>query len=237
MIYIVRHGQTARNKANVLQGRSDVPLNETGRQQAEELRKRFAAAGIHFDRIYTSPLVRAVRTAELIVGAAGETGAAVQTGAAVEAGEIGAAEEDYVRTMIDGRLIEMDYGPYEGMDLYHPAPEVIEFFRDFVRNPVPAGMEALENVVARMGQFLEDIREEILRGARGDAREDVLEDIREKAADMDILVSTHAIAMKGALEYLTPDSHGSYWAKHIGNCGVYVTGIHPDGSWIVPKEW
>ena len=38
MIYIVRHGQTEKNKANVLQGRSDVPLNEAGRQQAEEVR-------------------------------------------------------------------------------------------------------------------------------------------------------------------------------------------------------
>ena len=46
MIYIVRHGQTEKNKANVLQGRSDVPLNEAGRQQAEEVREQFIQAGI-----------------------------------------------------------------------------------------------------------------------------------------------------------------------------------------------
>ena len=61
MIYIVRHGQTEKNKANVLQGRSDVPLNEAGRQQAEEVRE----AGISFDLVYTSPLIRAVQTAEI----------------------------------------------------------------------------------------------------------------------------------------------------------------------------
>ncbi len=37
MIYIVRHGQTEKNKANVLQGRSDVPLNEVGIRQAEDV--------------------------------------------------------------------------------------------------------------------------------------------------------------------------------------------------------
>ena len=50
MIYIVRHGQTEKNKANVLQGRSDVPLNDAGRRQAEEVREqvrlRFPAAEI-----------------------------------------------------------------------------------------------------------------------------------------------------------------------------------------------
>ena len=30
MIYLIRHGETERNKAQLLQGRSDVPLNETG---------------------------------------------------------------------------------------------------------------------------------------------------------------------------------------------------------------
>lgn len=68
MIYIVRHGQTEKNKANVLQGRSDVPLNEAGRQQAEEVRDRFREAGISFDLVYTSPLIRAVQTAEIIAG-------------------------------------------------------------------------------------------------------------------------------------------------------------------------
>ena len=36
MIYIIRHGQTEKNKANELQGRSDIPLNEAGMQQVKE---------------------------------------------------------------------------------------------------------------------------------------------------------------------------------------------------------
>ena len=195
MIYIVRHGQTEKNKANVLQGRSDVPLNDAGRRQAEEVRDRFREAGIRFDLVYTSPLIRAVQTAEIIAGGTPQ--------------------------IVDERLIEMDYGPYEGMDLSNPAPEVLTFFRDFVHNPAPDGMEPLQAVVDRLGTFLEEI----------------LEEIREGAAEKNILISTHAIAMKGALEYLTPDSHGSYWSKYIGNCAVYTAEITSEGAWSIPVPW
>ena len=66
-------------------------------------------------------------------------------------------------------------------------------------NKAPAGMEQLSSVLERTKGFLEDIR-----GLRGN-----------------ILISTHAIAMKGILENLTPDSRGAYWSKFIGNCAVY----------------
>ena len=191
MIYIIRHGQTEKNRANVLQGRSDIPLNDSGRQQAEEVKDRFIKAGIHFDLVYTSPLIRAVQTAAIIA--------------------------EGIPQLKDDRLIEMDYGPYEGMDLANPAPEVLEFFRDFVHNPAPNGMEPLQAIVFRLGSFLEEIREE--------------------AAEKNILISTHAIAMKGALEYLTPDSGGSYWSKFIGNCAVYTSEITTEGSWGIPVPW
>ena len=191
MIYIIRHGQTEKNRANVLQGRSDIPLNDSGRQQAEEVRNRLIKAGIHFDLVYTSPLIRAVQTAAIIA--------------------------EGIPQVKDERLIEMDYGPYEGMDLANPAPEVLEFFQDFVHNPAPNGMEPLQAIVVRLGSFLEEIREE--------------------AAEKNILISTHAIAMKGALEYLTPDSGGSYWSKFIGNCAVYTSEITPEGSWSIPVPW
>ena len=50
-----------------------------------------------------------------------------------------------------------------------------------------------------------------------------------------ILISTHAIAMKGILEYLTPGSCGSYWSKYIGNCTVYAAELQ-DGAFTVPVE-
>ncbi len=191
MIYLVRHGQTLQNRAGLLQGRSDFPLNEMGREQARRVGAFFREQGVRFDAVYTSPLRRAVQTAALI---AGET----------------------VPLRVDERLIEMDYGPYEGMDLRAPAPEVLAFFRDFVNVPAPAGMEKLSAVTARLGAFLEQLRPE--------------------AEERDILVSTHAIALKGALEYLTPASRGSYWAKNIGNCAVYRT-APTAGGYLVPELW
>ena len=191
LIYLVRHGQTLQNRAGLLQGRSDFPLNEMGREQARRVGAFFREQGMRFDAVYTSPLRRAAQTAALI---AGET----------------------VPLRVDERLIEMDYGPYEGMDLRAPAPEVLAFFRDFVNVPAPAGMEKLSAVTARLGAFLEQLRPE--------------------AEERDILVSTHAIALKGALEYLTPASRGSYWAKNIGNCAVYRT-APTAGGYLVPELW
>ena len=51
-----------------------------------------------------------------------------------------------------------------------------------------------------------------------------------------ILVSTHAIAMKGILEYLTPDSDGSCWSRNIRNCAVFTAEYLPDGTWTDPVE-
>ena len=62
-----------------------------------------------------------------------------------------------------------------------------------------------------------------------------MDSIMEEAKEKQILISTHAIAMKGILEYLTPASEGRYWSKYIGNCAVYKTEIK-DGGYAVPEE-
>ena len=174
------------NNRQVLQGRSDWPLNDAGIAQAQEAAAKLQ--GIRFSKVYTSPLKRAVQTARIVV--------------------------PDLEPVIDERLIEMDYGPYEGADLKHLPGEILTFFRDFVHNPAPKGMEQLKSVVARAGTFLEDIR-----GMQGN-----------------ILISTHAIAMKGILEYLTRESNGAYWSKYIGNCAVYAA-ENRDGKIGVPEEW
>ena len=186
MLYIIRHGQTAKNKQKVLQGRSDLPLNEEGRRQSLDAGAALAEHGVKAARVYSSPLIRAVETAQLACGT-----------------------DDVVT---DERLIEMDYGPYEGMDLISPAPEVMAFFMDFAGTPAPEGMEQLSAVVERTGQFADEIIEE--------------------AKDGDVVISTHAIAMKGFLEYLTPDSNGSYWSKYVGNCEIYAVPVTEEGYGI-----
>jgi broad specificity phosphatase PhoE len=67
-VYLARHGQTAWNAEKRLQGAKDIPLNETGRRQAQELAARLE--GIPLDRIYTSALSRSRQTAEPLEGRA-----------------------------------------------------------------------------------------------------------------------------------------------------------------------
>lgn len=188
-IWLVRHGETARNREKKLQGRSNSPLNENGIHQAESVRDFFKEQGISFDRIYSSPLTRAVQTARIITG-----------------------QDKGIIT--DDRLLEMDYGPYEGISLESPSPEIRAFFKDFVHNPAPEGMESLDYVKARAGDFLNSL---------------------DGAWSGNILIVTHAIALKGALEYLTPGSKGSYWSKYIGNCAVYRT-YYNGTTYLVPEE-
>lgn len=65
--YICRHGQTDRNVEGVWQGcKTDVMLNKNGMKQAEELGKKFCMQAV---KIYSSPLIRAVQTANAIATA------------------------------------------------------------------------------------------------------------------------------------------------------------------------
>lgn len=63
-IYIVRHGETDWNAKRLLQGHTDIPLNKTGEFQARDLIKNLR--GIKFAMIFSSDLLRAKRTAEII---------------------------------------------------------------------------------------------------------------------------------------------------------------------------
>jgi broad specificity phosphatase PhoE len=71
VILLARHGETADNKDRRFQGQKDVPLNDTGREQARAIAEELARETI--DAIYTSDLARARETAELIARAAGLT--------------------------------------------------------------------------------------------------------------------------------------------------------------------
>jgi phosphoserine phosphatase len=64
-IILVRHGQTEWNRVERFRGHADVPLNETGLAQAEATGQRFAEEWLP-TAIYSSPLSRAVKTAEAI---------------------------------------------------------------------------------------------------------------------------------------------------------------------------
>ena len=64
--FIVRHGETEWNVLGRIQGHSDVPLSQNGRDQAHTVARRLAEAPL--DVIYCSDLARASETARLILG-------------------------------------------------------------------------------------------------------------------------------------------------------------------------
>lgn len=64
--YIVRHGQTDWNNLGLNQGWSDIPLNTLGQFQA--LKARDALRDVRFDIAYSSPLQRAAKTCQIILG-------------------------------------------------------------------------------------------------------------------------------------------------------------------------
>ena len=86
-IWITRHGQTRLNKARLMQGLTDEPLNEKGLEQARMARQRIG--DVHFDAVYASPLNRAIMTGAIIGG--------------VDPSEV----------IIDKRIIEAGFGKYE----------------------------------------------------------------------------------------------------------------------------
>ena len=64
-LYLARHGQTDWNLEHKAQGQVDIPLNDTGIKQAEELKDKLKS--YDFDICYCSPLKRAIQTAEIAV--------------------------------------------------------------------------------------------------------------------------------------------------------------------------
>lgn len=68
-IYLARHGQDEDNENGLLNWHRDRPLTKIGLEQATALAEMIRNSGIHFDKIYSSPLQRAYKTAWIIADA------------------------------------------------------------------------------------------------------------------------------------------------------------------------
>ncbi len=138
-IIIVRHGRTDLNDAYCWQGRIDVPLNEEGVMQAQELGEKLS--DIRFDAVYSSPLRRAMETTNIIL------------------------QRNHYNTPtinIDNRLMEIDCGDWEGK-CYSSANNGVpdECYLDFLRRPfsfpqIPNG-ESVMDVCNRTGEFFDEL--------------------------------------------------------------------------------
>ncbi|MBM4450796.1 MAG: histidine phosphatase family protein, partial [Chloroflexi bacterium] len=68
-LLIIRHGRTEWNRVERFRGRADIPLDEVGRKQAEATASRIAEWQLN--TVYSSPLRRAMETAEALARPAG----------------------------------------------------------------------------------------------------------------------------------------------------------------------
>lgn len=132
-LYLVRHGETDWNTERRLQGRADIPLNEFGKSLAVKTGK--GLDNIKFDVCYTSPLLRAKETAELIL-----------------------AGRD-IEIISDERIIEMSFADWEGKHCSKERWEVPDSFQKFFDDPAnfepaPEG-ESFAQVKARTSEFLQ----------------------------------------------------------------------------------
>ena len=135
-IYMIRHGETDWNIVKRLQGRSDIPLNEEGRRLARVTAK--ALENVPFTKIYTSPLLRAKETAQIIKG------------------------DRNIPILEDKRIQEISFGIYEGLycaeDHYTiPDPDFIKFFKKPEEYIAPEGAETIEALCKRITDFLQEL--------------------------------------------------------------------------------
>lgn len=136
-IILTRHGETEWNRTQRFQGRSDIPLNKNGRDQAHAL--AMALKDESLTAIYSSPLVRATETARIIKTFHPETPLC--------------KEDD---------LIEMDLGDFEGMEAREWLKQYPDFREIWEKDPgsvkMPGG-ENLQGVQERAVGALERIAE------------------------------------------------------------------------------
>jgi broad specificity phosphatase PhoE len=134
-LILIRHGETVWNHERRFTTRTDVALSATGLDQARTAAGTLEA--VRIDRIYSSPLQRALLTAEMIAARQGN-GCPIAT---------------------DARLVEIDAGPFEGLteEELTAGPLAAEFARWHTDGSpeFPPGCEPFDDALARSSAFLD----------------------------------------------------------------------------------
>lgn len=125
MIAFARHGQTAPNRDGLVLGRADPALTDEGHRQAARLAEALAREPVTI--ILSSPLLRARQTAEAIAEACG------------------------VPVVIDERLVEIDWGTWEGRATGSLGQSEVERWKAEA-GTAPEG-ESLDSLSRRVGSF------------------------------------------------------------------------------------
>ncbi len=147
LLVLVRHGQSEWNLKNLFTGWRDVDLTENGISEARAAGHRLKAQGLRFDIAFTSALVRAQRSLDLILEEMGQKNIAV---------------------LKDQALNERDYGDLSGLNKDDArkkwGEEQVHVWRRSY-DVAPPGGESLKDTAARvLPYYIQDILPRVLRG-------------------------------------------------------------------------
>lgn len=134
-LILIRHGETDWNRVHRFQGTTDIPLNDTGRQQADALAPRLRP--LTLDAIYSSDLCRVTETAER------------------------ALMDRAQRLQRDATLRELGFGFFEGLtyeQIKARYPDELATWEADRTQPVHGG-DALPDVIQRLQRFTATLRE------------------------------------------------------------------------------
>ena len=136
LLYLFRHGQTDWNKAHRFQGRIDIPLNEYGRELARITARQWPI--IPYDRVYCSPLCRAVETCQIVLD----------------------GRPELSQMKIDERIVEFSFGINEGLNIDIAGNDPQNAMYNLLHHPEsyvpPEGGESFDDLVTRADGFLRD---------------------------------------------------------------------------------
>ncbi len=127
-LYIIRHGQTSWNKERLLQGRTDIDLNEEGINQAKEQKK--IIDNINIDLCLTSPLKRTFNTSTILL-------------------------ENKIPIIKEELLIERNFGDFEGKTI---DMDLIAKQWDYHLNDSNNNIESIKECLDRAKKFLLKIK-------------------------------------------------------------------------------
>lgn len=126
MLYVVRHGQTDWNLMRKIQGKTDIPLNANGIEQANTTKD--ILKDVNFYMAFASPLKRAKETAEIICN-------------------------PQTQVKLDGRIEERGMGDYEGKC---PETFDIQTAWNYELNSEMGNIEKIKNLYGRVSDFLQE---------------------------------------------------------------------------------
>ncbi|MBQ0084167.1 MAG: histidine phosphatase family protein [Clostridiales bacterium] len=136
-MYVVRHCEAMGNVERIFQGNSDFDISPLGAKQLEKLKERFD--GVKLDAVYSSPKIRAYKTAQSIVG------------------------DKNIEIIKDDGLRELNGGIIEGLkftEIYERWPEIEETWTYAPQNFATEGGESMRSVYERIWKTVLKIAKE-----------------------------------------------------------------------------